>query len=708
MRLTLRSLLGYLDDILEPQQTKELGEKISESSFAAGMVAKIRDVVRRRRITAPEVMGPGSDPDPNVVAEYLDNTLAPDKVEDLERLCLESDVHLAEVASSHQILTMVLGEPVDVPQATRERMYALGSVQDGTAAPRPAPAAAALMPSPQPKVEVPEYLSSGVSWRQVIPAAAALLVLGVWLGLIFSDPTMKSWRFWDSTSGTSVVHSDTTLSPASDPANIAHLDVDLTPQVDMPPEVSTEVAAAISTPSDLPPLPPSSTNEPPPSPGNIAITAPAAFPVSPNTMTATAPAATPASAAPPPAVTDADATPITAAPVAETRLLYNAVEGVLLRRDPADGWQVLPRRTLLHVGDDLASPEPFDSSLQVLDSDCEIVIAGGGRATILPLSDENRAAIEVDRGRVIFRRSVTAPLPDPTLIAIHVDDLNFTLELLTPGGECGLEIFRQLSAGPPERAQSLSFDGVLYITSGTARIRLADGKTITSEPSPSALAIINGQLATTLQPLLSPPDWLTPLTGGAAVVAQQSARQFEEKFQLGTPIDATVPPLIEDRYPRLSELATKTLTLLDDVPDMVRALSAPHQESRVAALIGLAQWVRRDPGNVLRLSDELGRRFTADEAEHLMRLIWGYSAVDAQNLDISQQLVQWLGDANVAVREAAFFHILRLTGGQMTFSYHPDRSESQRAASVKRWESHVQKLGGLVESTNPPAVPSAI
>jgi len=80
MRLTLRTLIAYLDDVLEPSQIKEIGKKLEESSYASSLVERIKDVLRRRRLTAPEVEGPGSNPDPNTVAEYLDNTLTPESV----------------------------------------------------------------------------------------------------------------------------------------------------------------------------------------------------------------------------------------------------------------------------------------------------------------------------------------------------------------------------------------------------------------------------------------------------------------------------------------------------------------------------------------------------------------------------------------------------------------------------------------------------
>src|SRR4051812_5832642 len=99
MRLTLRTLLAYLDDTLEPSQAKAIGQKVNESKQAQELIERIKQVTRRRRITVATEASPGGKIDPNTIAEYLDNTVSPEQASEVEQICLSSDVHLAEVAA---------------------------------------------------------------------------------------------------------------------------------------------------------------------------------------------------------------------------------------------------------------------------------------------------------------------------------------------------------------------------------------------------------------------------------------------------------------------------------------------------------------------------------------------------------------------------------------------------------------------------------
>jgi len=225
MRLTLRTLLAYMDDILEPVDHEDLGKKIEASDFATELIHRSRDAVRRLRLGAPavnaggvsdDVLGAVSVADANSVAEYLDNTLPTEDVAEFERLCLESsgdaDMHLAEVVSCHHVLTMVLGEPAEIDNKLKQRIYRLPTDVDNgkklriesahvlhqagvTDQAGPTPTAVA---APQPtavetpvatrRAELPDYLraasaSRGRTKRMVLTAAAAAFVgfVGWWV-----------------------------------------------------------------------------------------------------------------------------------------------------------------------------------------------------------------------------------------------------------------------------------------------------------------------------------------------------------------------------------------------------------------------------------------------------------------------------------------------------------------------------------------------
>lgn len=217
MRLTLRTLLAYLDGNLEPEDANDIGKKIEESEFASKLVQAIRECVQRPRLGSPPLVGRGLGADPNTVAEYLEYRLGDERVPEFERICLESEVHLAEVASCHQILTLVLGEPADIEPSARQRMYGIAAEADappaqvdskrgnaaGEAIAAPVMAAAGAQqastashatPPPAPPVtrrakpEVPEYLRENRT--RVWPVIAAVLVAATltFAGLYFFGP----------------------------------------------------------------------------------------------------------------------------------------------------------------------------------------------------------------------------------------------------------------------------------------------------------------------------------------------------------------------------------------------------------------------------------------------------------------------------------------------------------------------------------------
>jgi len=197
-----------MDDVLEPNDRAEVGKKIEESEFAKTLMQRIRDVTSRLRLGTPKLFGKGLAADSNTVAEYLDHTMHNERVQEFEKICLESDVHLAEVASCHQVLALVLGHPADIDPAMRRRMYDVinrpdepleeehppvatvavndaGNAKAGSSA-AVVPVAVAASATPMAHVErdrphVPDYLRSDSKKLPLlwIVAAGILLLLGI-------------------------------------------------------------------------------------------------------------------------------------------------------------------------------------------------------------------------------------------------------------------------------------------------------------------------------------------------------------------------------------------------------------------------------------------------------------------------------------------------------------------------------------------------
>ena len=115
MRLTLRTLLAWMDGVLPPDEQAQLGEKVEGSPVACQLVARIGACLGNPHLSAPRINGKGLAVDPDTVAQYLDNTLAPERLEAFETICLESDMHLAEVAACHAILAEVAKHPEVLP-----------------------------------------------------------------------------------------------------------------------------------------------------------------------------------------------------------------------------------------------------------------------------------------------------------------------------------------------------------------------------------------------------------------------------------------------------------------------------------------------------------------------------------------------------------------------------------------------------------------
>ena len=718
MRLTLRTLIAYLDDELQPDQAKEIGLKLTESSYATALGERIKEVMRRRRLSAPELFGKGAGLDLNLVAEYLDSELTPAEVVDVEKICLDSDMHLAEVAACHQILTLVLGDPVEVRSETRSRMYGLGPVgmSDTVRAndfagvsrdheSRQIPMiASALNPSHNGSIDrdLPDYLKQKTSWRRTGMLVLVVLIGIVWFSSLISDQTLRS----GSRPGSDASRSEKPASVTGDPSDdetgkkkevaTAHTGDQQIAQVE-PSVPSKPQNVRVASSKELP------ESEPGPD-------VPPALDTKPGRTKPASTVPTPPQPAESPNPPEPDAVP--AKLMQAQKLSRVSKEGIVLRFEPeAEDFLVLPRVVQLEVGDQLACPEPFRADFMIGDDLCSFALIGGTSVRYLGPDEQSSVGFDIQQGALLFEVHGLRPAagdadeakPQKLFLPITLKfyGRQARLELASDNTVCGIEVYRTAPNRYEVEPVAPGFTASLYVAQGTVRFSTADGKTATVE-GPDFLPITSGATANEKKresgraSQLILPDWLEPDPKRAATKLKRSNNTaFEKEFDAEQLLQLSLPAVVNNPRPAISELAVKCLALTDSYSPLVKALSqANHREARLAAIAGLQQWLPLDLRHRPLLKAELAKYFLPSDAEAVYRLLWGFDADDAKTPATSRSLVGWLDSEQLAIRELAYFHVQKLTGQKHEYS--PINPLGQRRAAVDRWYSHLEKKGGAL------------
>jgi hypothetical protein len=401
-------------------------------------------------------------------------------------------------------------------------------------------------------------------------------------------------------------------------------------------------------------------------------------------------------------------------------LKYHSVEGILMAIEPSDGqWRVIPRRSLIHPGEPVAVPEPFDAAFLTLDDKVQVTVLGNSIVRSLGVTTASESGLELVRGRLMLRRTpgaVSASEGDadvnsqPIAIGLKVRGELWQIVLRSSDAVFGVEAqpgepvqFEQSAVPAVANLTFYASAGEVHLTNGIEQQMLIGPTTLpvpspraapTAAPPPAlpqaAVAIANSEL-----PL---PRWLSGPAMSTAV--KQYARLFEKEFEESNPVRLSIGGTKDHKNPELSRLAVECLALISDFSSLVETLQPPsqHEESRKAAIAGLRVWLPTAPENRTLLHRELSKHFKAEDADVIYEMLWGYSEADARGKRMSGRLVDWLAHDEIAVRELAIYHLQRLTNRR--FDFRANASASQRLASQKRWIEFL-KDGVLL----PPAKP---
>ncbi|MCR5164129.1 MAG: hypothetical protein K6C40_08945 [Thermoguttaceae bacterium] len=122
MRLTLRTLLNWINNNLSEEDAALVAQKVEESELAKTLKAQIEGIMAQQKLPAPELLDGTPKGNANAAAEYLDNSMDPVQTPDFEKFCIHSDIMLGEIAGCHQILSRALTQKLDLAPELRVKL----------------------------------------------------------------------------------------------------------------------------------------------------------------------------------------------------------------------------------------------------------------------------------------------------------------------------------------------------------------------------------------------------------------------------------------------------------------------------------------------------------------------------------------------------------------------------------------------------------
>lgn len=723
MRLTLRTMLACLDadDRLDPADVEDLSQKIQQSAYATELSARIRRLVQHPRVGTPRLDAKGNGLDANSVAEYLDNTLAHERISDFERSCIESDVRLAEVGACHQILVLVLEQPAEIGPTVRERMYRLGAessrvvpeesseraLPGGGAVRIDRPAAAATVAlTPKPLPEVPDYLRAGRKpslWPLALAAVLAFVAVGVGLRLMGPlDKTHPMARLMGAGAPAPVTPTDALPSdqgdvptPMPDPVVSEDKKIDagayesppldpVSPVDPLPGEEPPMPAETDTPPTDMPP----SETVPPVEPA-VANTLPTESTL-PGEST-TPPLETPRTVP----VPTQDPVEPPQPPAAGIGRLVSEDQVLMRIHDEAESTRVAARGPI-YATDYLVAMPAYRPQL-LLGSNIQLTMTGETRLVPGMVSADGVASPQVIQGRVL----AVSVGKENAQLALTLGHVKGVITFNDVDSEVAVEVRNWLPPGANPETEGSTVPVVrIYTTRGAVTWREGAPGEGGDEFKIAAGQVRNyvGDVAETVA-VAALPDWIDGKN--IADIDRRAAREVETKLAGDQGIELALREMAStaERRAEVRSLAIRSLLCLGHYEPFLAAIADDTQRAYWSIEFELCRdALALSPLTAGIIHDTFVKLRGQQDGENLYRMLWGFSPEDLKS-GLAEELVKSLDVELLDYRVLAFENLRRITGS--TQLYQPHLPAARRRTPVAQWRERLKD--GEIAYKVPPA-----
>jgi len=742
MRLTLRTLLAYLDDRLPSSDAREIGKKITDSPFAQELADRIRTVIRQRRLSTPGRKVKLIDP--NLIAEYLDDQLTPELVALVEKEVLSSDFSLAEVASSHEVLGL-LGDPIQVEDGLRKRLVGLNphrSAEESTD--HELEQIQSGDPTDENK-EIWQPLAPQRSFSPKSPALIITLLIVLWVVVFVSDSVRTHRESSVAMNAEGVGPDDGAAVPVPPDSD------DGTPDADGQQEVSVDSADSgqettsasgspeIKSDADEPTseesiedlsaekptenetadtgTDPSSNDDVSTKDGsavNDSVTVASADPVSEDTDT-------PAKAGETDSTTDSAATPATDEPAPSVdavgpadrryREFKFAVESpadmLLYRKSAGSQWHptaVVQRgradwHDVLTSGVTAISP-PFTAEVTPQKAGWMATLVA---PALVRFADGTAPGIRLYDGRCVLQRHELLEDNERSETTLLLGPLEIPCSLTGPGTKLGIAVHAIPPDGEPADAGTdrLPLDNDLSV-----KLFVVGGSVSFHVPGDDAIVLGNGRAMSLIVRAgavegisVSPAnradaiqEWVHNSGAGPVQPVRRAMASLAKNLQQTDDLLDAALEQTDQRSSVASSYAAEILAVCRDAEGLSRLLSSSHESVRVVAFQGLRKTAAQSFAGREAVSRAIEIQLPANILGDTARLLKGISTAEAENPAVGEWLVGLLNHDRVEVRQMAITTLEEMTGERQ--SYHPDSDRKKRREAVGRWERYLQNNNG--------------
>ena len=706
MRLTLRTLLAFMDDILDPIERDQLTNKITQSDYAKGLMERVGQLMRNAHMSAPIPGASNQKIDANHVACYLDNTLAPEQVSSVEKICLESDLHLAETAACHQVLAQGLSETVEIPSETRQRMYEL--IPDAPEQKKDSRKSGVRDKSILiPELEITEDLtfsseSERGSWGWVLPTVCVVIMIVLLTGvLVIRNSTAVPVAIGKG-------HSDANVVPPRDP------------QADLPMESSQEQNTVLGEPEwdgvsalelddegltgdeeeniepivELEPiieLEPDIDQEPiinfDPQSDDRGVSSETILRAS-------------------EALSDVyeESSPGSRQGFTTGTIVSRTDEIVLARRNPASQWtRPTGEEELLYAGDRLVTLPYYRPRTNWMEGQLTLELVGsspdavyGTEVVVMPGSDNQVSGILLMAGQVSIS---TQKAPLTIRVCFGEDsESGWELEFQEPGTRIGLELKPELPHQSENRSRATWLQ-MAYLKSGSLVVRnKAGSQTLVA---PVIVELKEGEsIPEVPYEITDIPSWVTRKTMGA--LERRAAGILEVPMETdgdtARPIELSLIEQMQDRRSEVQILAMRSLVSLREYDALLRVLDTAQTDReevvRIESIKALRYAMAHGPSQENIIRNLLVEHRGKEEGALRYQLLTGISKEMKANPDMVPWLIDLLFHDELGTRELARFNLSEVIKRPLG-SYHahdPVKKRSRAAQSMRR----LQKQGKLL------------